>query len=65
MRLRSKIRDLKQQHAQLRELKETQQLQLVDAAAGMLQCCALSQLPNTAECEIVDCVQTDQTVEQI
>lgn len=59
MRLRNKIRELKQQHAQLRELKQTQQLQLVDAAAGMLQCCTLSQLPYIAKTDTEDCAQID------
>ena len=35
MRLRTKIRQLKEQHAQLRELKEAQQVQLASAAAGL------------------------------
>lgn len=50
MRLRSKIRQLKEQHAQLRELKEAQQVQLASAAASLhLDECSRRQL-----CEGVD-----------
>lgn len=49
MRLRSKIRELKEQHAQLRHLKESQQLQLASAAAGVLQSCA-----ETSACKDAD-----------
>ena len=55
MRLRSKIRELKEQHSQLRELRENQQLQLADATAGMLQCCALSCPGNKVNGEAQDC----------
>ena len=39
MRLRSKIRELKQQHAQLQEMKEAQQQQLQDSVVGPQLAC--------------------------
>ena len=47
MRLRSKIRELKQQHAQLQEMKEAQQLQLQASVIGAESACQEAQ---TAAC---------------
>lgn len=61
VRLRSKIRELKEQHAQLREMKESQQLQLANAAVGILQCCAVTPRCNTPECAVDDNSSCDTT----
>lgn len=61
MRLRNKIKELKQQHAELRQMKEAQQQQLLVSSESMGQVTESSQPLETNSCQLIEHQQQQLT----